>query len=91
MESAQRTPGGVRSASDSQGVALSPTALEQPRLVIVHVVAIGALILVVVLVLVAGDERQPHVELGPPPVSIAMPPVPVASGGIAPDDPAWRL
>lgn len=84
MESAQRPPGGVRSASDSQGMALSPTALEQPRLVIVHVVAIGALILVVVLVLVAGDERQPHVELAPPPVSLAMPAVPVASGALGP-------
>lgn len=72
-------------------MALSLAPFERPRIVIVHVVAIGALILVVVLVLVAGDERQPHVELAPPSVSIAMPPVPVASGGIAPEDPAWRL
>jgi hypothetical protein len=82
---------GVRSASDSQSVPLSSIALEQTRFVIVHIVAIGALILVVVLVLVAGDERQPHVEFAPPPVSISMPPVPVASGGIAPEDPARRL
>ena len=72
-------------------MALSLAPFERPQIVIVQVVATGALILVVVLVLVAGDERQPHVELAPPPVSIAMPPVPVASGGIAPDDPAWRL
>lgn len=57
---------------------------------IAHVVAIGALILVLVLVVIAGDERQPHVELAPPPVSVAMPQVPVASGAIAPD-PTWRL
>lgn len=72
-------------------MALSLTPFERPQIVIVHVVAIGALILVLVLVVIAGDEHQPHVELAPPSVSIAMPPVPVASGGIAPEDPAWRL
>lgn len=71
-------------------MALSPTPFEHPQIVIVHVVAIGALILVLVLVVIAGDEHQPHVELAPPPVSVAMPPVPVASGAIAPD-PTWRL
>lgn len=58
---------------------------------IVHVVAIRALILVLVLVVIAGDEHQPHVELAPPPVSLAMPAVPVASGAVAPEDPTWRL
>jgi hypothetical protein len=72
-------------------MALSLAPFERPQIVIVHVVAIGALILVFVLVVIAGDEHQPHVELAPPSVSIAMPPVPAASGGIAPEDPAWRL
>lgn len=72
-------------------MALSLAPFERPQIVIVHVVAIGALILVLVLVVISGDEHQPHVELAPPSVSIAMPPVPVASGGIAPEDPAWRL
>lgn len=72
-------------------MALSLAPFERPQIVIVHVVAIGALILVLVLVVIAGDEHQPHVELAPPAVSIAMPPVLVASGGIAPEDPAWRL
>lgn len=72
-------------------MALSLAPFERPQIVIVHVVVIGALILVLVLVVIAGDEHQPHVELAPPSVSIAMPPVPVASGGIAPEDPAWRL
>ena len=71
-------------------MALSPTHLERPRIVVVQVVAIGALILVLVLVVIAGDEHQPHVELATPPVSVAMPPVPVASGAIAPD-PTWHL
>jgi hypothetical protein len=66
-------------------MAISPTALEQPRLVLViRVVAIGALVLVIVLTLVASHERQPHVELAPPPVSLAMPPIPMASGAIVP-------
>lgn len=72
-------------------MALSPTPFERSQIVIVHVVAIGALILVLVLVVIAGDEHQPHIKLAPPSVSIAMPPVPVASGGIAPEDPTWRL
>ncbi len=72
-------------------MALSLAPFERPQIVIVHVVTIGALILVLVLVVIAGDEHQPHVELAPPWVSIAMPPVPVASGGIAPEDPPWRL
>lgn len=72
-------------------MALSLAPCERPQIVIVHVVAIGALILVLVLVVIAGDEHQPHVEFAPPSVSIAMPPVPVASGGIAPQDLAWRL
>lgn len=66
---------------------LSPAPFKRPRIVIVHVVVIGALILVLVLVVIAGDEHQPHIELAPQPVSVAMPPVPVASGAIAP----WRL
>lgn len=72
-------------------MALSPAPVERPRIVIVHVVAIGALILVLVLVVIAGEEHQPHVELAPPSVSVAMPPVPVASGVIAPEDPTLRL
>lgn len=72
-------------------MALPPTPFERPQIVIVHVVAIGALILVLVLIVIASDEHQPHIELAPPSVSIAMPPVPVASGGIAPEDPTWRL
>jgi len=72
-------------------MALSPSPFERPRIVVVQVVAIGALILVLVLVVIAGDEHQPHVELAPPQVSVAMPPVPVASGAIAPEDPTWRL
>lgn len=72
-------------------MAFSPTSVERPRVVIVHVVAIGALILVLMLVVVASDERQPHIELAPPPVSVALPPVPVASGAVAPEDPPWRL
>jgi hypothetical protein len=65
--------------------------LERPRVVAVQVVAIGALILIFVLVVIAGDEHQPHIELAPPPVSVAMPPIPMASGAVAPEDPNWRL
>jgi hypothetical protein len=71
-------------------MALSPTNPERPRIVVVQVVAIGALIFVLVLIVIAGDEQQPHIELTPPAVSVAMPPVPVASGVIAPEDPNWR-
>jgi len=44
-----------------------------------------------VLVVIASDEQEPHIELAPPPVSVAMPPMPVASGAAAPEDPTWRL
>ena len=67
------------------------THFERPRIVVVQVVAIGALILVLVLVVIASDEHQPHVELAPPAVSVAMPPVPVPSGAIAPEESTWRL
>lgn len=77
--------------SDSQGMVFSPTHLERPQVVIVRVVALGALILILVLVVIVGDEHQPHVELAPPSVSVAMPPVPVASGAIAPEGPTWHL
>jgi len=63
---------------------------ERPQIVIVHLVTIGALILVLVLVVIAGDEHQPHIEIAPPSTSIALPPMPVASGGMAPEDPTWR-
>jgi hypothetical protein len=72
-------------------MALSLTHHERPGIVVVQVVAIGALILVLVLVVIAGDEHQPHVELAPPSVSVAMPPMPVASGAVAPEDSNWRL
>lgn len=65
--------------------------LERSRIVVVHVVPIGALILVLVLVVIACDEHQPHVEFATPQVSVAIPPVPVASGVIAPEQPTWRL
>jgi uncharacterized integral membrane protein len=68
-----------------------PTPVEQPGVVIVQIVAVGALILILVLVVIVGDEHQPHVELAPPSVSVAMPPVPVASGAIAPEGPTWHL
>lgn len=68
-----------------------PTPVERPGVVIVHVVAIGALILILVLVVIAGDEQQPHIELTPPSVSVAMPPMPMASGAVAPQGPIWRL
>ena len=63
--------------------------LEQSRIVVVQVVVIGALILVLMLIVIAGDEHQPHVELAPPAASVAMSPVPVASGAIAPEA-NWR-
>jgi hypothetical protein len=47
--------------------------------------------LVLVLVVIFGNKHQPHVEVGPPAVSIAMPPMPVASGGIVPKTPTWNV
>lgn len=67
-----------------------PTLVERPRVVVVQV-AIGVLILILVLVVIAGDEHQPHIELAPPSVSVAMPPMPMASGAVAPEDPNWHL
>jgi hypothetical protein len=68
-----------------------PIPVERPGVVIIHVVAVGALILILVLVVIAGDEQQPHIELAPPPASVAMSPMPMASGAVVPQNPAWRL
>jgi uncharacterized integral membrane protein len=70
---------------------LFPVPIERPRVVVVYVVTVGALITILVLVFIASDEHQAHVELAPSPNSVAIPPVPVASGAIAPEDPTWRL
>lgn len=83
--------GSVRVRADSQGMVCPTVPFERPQVVAIYVVAIGALIMTYTMVVIAGEEHQPHIELAPPPISVAMPPVPVASGAIAPEDPAWRL
>jgi hypothetical protein len=52
---------------------------------------VAGLLFVVVFEIVADDERNPHTDPAPPPVSAAMRPMPVASGAILPEDTGWRL
>lgn len=59
-------------------------------LLTVRVIVVGTLIVVLMLVVILGDEHQPHVDLAPPPVSLEMPAAPVASGAIVPENPTWQ-
>jgi hypothetical protein len=72
-------------------MASSIISLKDQAPVVVLRAFVAGLLIVVVFAIVAADEQQPHIELAPLPVSLAIPAVPVASGGIAPEDPAWRM
>jgi hypothetical protein len=68
-------------------MATSIISLEDQAPVVVLRAFVAGLLVVIVFAIVAADEHQSHVELTPPPVSAAMPVVPVASGAIGPN---WR-
>lgn len=78
-------------ASDSPVMSTSIVTLDGHIPVVVLRAFVAGLLVVVVFAIVAADEHQPHVDLAPPPVSLSMAAVPVASGAIVPGGPAWRL
>ena len=74
----------IAPTSDIRSMASSIISLEDQAPVVVLRAFVAGLLIIVVFAIVAADERQPHVDLAPPPVSLAMPAVPVASGSIGP-------
>lgn len=71
--------------AENSVVTISLTAFEGPTPVVILRVAVTGLIIIIVLALVATNE-QPHVEPSPSPVSLAMQPMPQASGALLQSD-----
>jgi len=76
----------VRAIAENEKVTISLAAFEAPTPVVILRVAVAGLLIIIVLALVATNERQPHVESGSPPVSLSMQPTPQASGALLPLD-----
>jgi hypothetical protein len=77
----------MKAASDSPGMTISLDTLDGDAPIVVLRAFVAGLLFVIVLAIVVADEHQPHIELAPPPISTAMPAIPVASGAVGP---GWR-